>query len=155
LSSPNVQNNAAGPVWIHDDAAPADYKTWKLELREGRLVVETWNDERTWHDTIVLERKGPMLRVKLPVQADLSALYKQFPAIAHLTPIVVAHRRLIEAGAGEPFAPQLIHTRLALALWPIFGLHDPCPGAGAADFFGVRAVWAPALDPFAQDPDAK
>lgn len=146
---------AAGPFWIHDEQAAADEKTWKLELKEGRLVVETWSDERTWHDTIVLERRGPMMRVKMPVQGDLRALFEQFPAVELLAPIVVAKRRLVEAGAPEDLAPQLIHRKLAVALWPIFGLKDDCPPAGAADFFGVRAVWAPELDQFATDPDAK
>lgn len=149
-------NNAAGPFWIHDESAPADHKTWKLEIKESRLVIETWNDARTWHDTIAIERRGPMMRLKLPVQGDLSELFDKFPAIEHLVPIVVAKRRLVEAGAPEEeLAPQLIHTKLAIALWPIFGLHDPCPPDGAADFFGVRAVWAPALDQFAKDPGAK
>lgn len=135
--------------------APADERRWKLKIENARLIVQTWNDAATWHDTIVLERRGPMIRVKLPVQADLRLLIEQYPALQHVAPIVVAKRRLVEAGAPEEMAPQLIHTKVAAAVWPIFGQPDKCPLAGAADFFGVRAVWAPALDQFVTDPDAK
>lgn len=146
---------ALGVLDVNDERAPADERRWKVKIENGRLTVQTWNDARTWHDTLVLERRGPMLRVKLPVHGDLRELVEQFPALAHIAPVVVAKRRLVEAGAPEDLAPQLIHTKVAVACWPIFGMHDPCPLAGAAVFFGVRAVWAPALDQFVTDPDAK
>lgn len=135
--------------------APADERRWKLRIENARLTVQTWNDAATWHDTIVLERAGPMIRVKLPVQADLRLLIEQYPALAHIAPIVVSKRRLVEAGAPEAMAPQLIHTKVAAQCWPIFGMKEACPLAGACDFFGVRAVWAPALDQFVTDPDVK
>lgn len=157
MSSPNpLSPNLDGlDVFVTDKSAPVDERRWKLKIENGRLIVQTWNDASTWHDTIALERRGPMIRVKLPVQADLRELIERFPALKYIAPIVVSKRRLVEAGAPEDMAPQLIHTKVAAACWPIFGMKEACPPAGACDFFGVRCVWAPALDQFVTDPDVK
>ncbi|MGH7337519.1 MAG: hypothetical protein ACREI7_08075 [Myxococcota bacterium] len=152
---PAVEGPGPFEFEIEESDAPADCKRWRLKIEHNRLTVEGWNDARTWHDTLVLERRGPMLQVKLPAQADMREIFKKFPALELVAPIIVAKRRLVEAGGPGDMPPQLIHTKAAKLIWPIFGMRDECPLAGGASFFDVMAVWAPALDQFVSDPDAK
>jgi hypothetical protein len=152
----------SGPVFlapaefiVEDADAQVNAKRWALKIENGKLWVFTWNDEKTYHDTLIIERTGVVGQVVLPPQPDLTLLVRQFPPLEHIMPMLKAARRLIEVGAQERLQPQLVHTKLARALWPIFGRPDAIALTGMAQFFGVNVVWAPPLDQYVVDPFAK
>lgn len=145
---------SAGVANFEDQDQDANERRWHVELVNGALSIVAWSDDGQSCDRVMLERTGIVITLKPPPAADLRDAVRAYPVLEQFVPFVQAQRRLVEAGHRTPLPPLLIHTALALQLWPIFGMKDRCPPFGAAAPFGLLVVWAPELDQFVPQPKA-